>query len=193
MLRFFVKDVPIGRLSGCDVGPEMVNLASSLNPWIAATKNDPLPPLDFPDNCFNLIYLYSVFSHLSEDAHEAWVAEFGRLVRPGGLLIATTWPREFIEWCEAARKGLPSPVHHPGGLRAFDDPERWLAVYDQGSFCYSATGAGANLTSDFYGESCIPLSFVERWWSKWFKIVDFIDDRQRFAQNVIVGQRHTRS
>jgi SAM-dependent methyltransferase len=191
MLRFFVKDVPPGRLFASDVSEKMVALTSSTNPWATIVRNSPLPPIELEDGSFDLVYLYSVLSHLSEVAHTAWVKEFGRLIRPGGLLIATTWPREYIEWCEAARQGRPSPVHHPGGLNAFRDTNKWLSAYDAGSFCYSPTGAGPHLTPDFYGETCVPRVFADVHWADWFDIVDFIDDRSRFTQNVFIARRKT--
>ncbi len=190
ILRFFVKDVSEGRLFGTDVVPELVALTSSSNPWAKVTANSPLPPLDFPDNSFDLVYLYSVFSHLSEEAHEAWIDEFARVLRPGGLVIATTWPREFIEWCAAAREGRPSPAHHPAALRAFLDTEEALSAYDAGRFCHTATGAGGTtLSADFYGETCIPRAYAEQRWSGRFDLIDFIDDRTRCGQNVLVGRR----
>ncbi len=190
ILRFFVKDVPQGRLYGSDIVPELVSMTRSTNPWAKVSANSQLPPLDFPDKSLDLIYLYSVFSHLSEEAHDAWIDEFARVLRPGGLLIATTWQREFIEWCAAAREGRPSPVQHPSALRAFPDTEKSLAAYDAGQFCHTATGAsGATLTADFYGETCIPREYAERRWSGRFDVIDFIDDRARCPQNVLVGRR----
>ena len=189
MLRFFVKDVPTQNLYGSDVGAHLVELAANANPWATITVNAPLPPVNFGDESLDLIYLYSVFSHLAEDAQLAWIAEFGRLLRDGGLLIATTWPREYIEWCEEARHERPSPVHHPGGLRAFPETEHWLAEYDAGRFCYAPTGAGANLSADFYGETCVPRGYATERWSDYFDVVDFMTDRSRFTQNVIVARR----
>jgi len=190
ILRFFVKDVPKGRLFGTDVVPELAALTRSTNPWATITLNGPLPPLDFPDKSLDLVYLYSVFSHLSEEAHAAWMNEFARILRPGGLVVATTWPREYIEWCAAAREGRPSPVHHPAALRAFPETERWLAAYDAGEFCHTATGAGGNtLAADFYGETCVPRGYAERHWSGQFDLLDFIDDRAQSFQNVLVGRR----
>ena len=39
-----------------------------------------LPPTRFPDGHFDVIYLYSVFSHLSEAAHLAWLREFNEKI-----------------------------------------------------------------------------------------------------------------
>jgi SAM-dependent methyltransferase len=49
-----------------------------------------LPPLAFPDGSFDLIYAVSVFTHLDEPRQDLWLAESARLLRPGGLLLAST-------------------------------------------------------------------------------------------------------
>jgi SAM-dependent methyltransferase len=50
----------------------------------------PDPPTAFPDASFDVVYAISVFSHFDERISDAWVAELARLLRPGGLLIAST-------------------------------------------------------------------------------------------------------
>ena len=42
------------------------------------------PPIALPAASFNCIYCLSVFTHLSEPMHSAWIAELTRLVEPGG-------------------------------------------------------------------------------------------------------------
>lgn len=52
----------------------------------------PAPPAHFPDSSFDVIYAISVFTHFDEPQQFAWLSEIRRLLRPGGLLIATTQP-----------------------------------------------------------------------------------------------------
>jgi SAM-dependent methyltransferase len=52
----------------------------------------PMPPAHFPDSSFDVIYAVSVFTHFDEPQAFAWLAEIRRLLRSGGLLIATTQP-----------------------------------------------------------------------------------------------------
>jgi SAM-dependent methyltransferase len=104
-LRFFMRDVRRGNLYGVDCMPLAIELCRETNPWSRFALIPPLPPADLPSSHFDLVYLYSVFSHLSEDAQDQWLTEFSRVLRPGGVLIATTWPREYIERCERARHG----------------------------------------------------------------------------------------
>lgn len=48
------------------------------------------PPTALASDSFDVIFTISVFTHLDERAQEAWLGELARLLRPGGLLLATT-------------------------------------------------------------------------------------------------------
>jgi hypothetical protein len=50
---------------------------------------------------------------------------------------------------------------------------------------HAPTGGGSGLAASFYGESVITRSYVEREWTD-FEMIDFIDDRRRLPQAVIV-------
>ena len=49
-----------------------------------------LPPTPFEEGSFDVIYSVSVFTHFDEAIQDAWLTEMRRLLRPGGLLVATT-------------------------------------------------------------------------------------------------------
>lgn len=48
------------------------------------------PPTALGDGEFDVIFTISVFTHLDEEPQVAWLDELARLLRPGGLLLATT-------------------------------------------------------------------------------------------------------
>jgi SAM-dependent methyltransferase len=187
-LRFFMRDVRRGNLYGVDCMPLAIELCRETNPWSRFALIPPLPPADLPSSHFDLVYLYSVFSHLSEDAQDQWLTEFSRVLRPGGVLIATTWPREYIERCERARHGDTRGTH-PGSIPAFIGTAEWLARYDNDEYCHSAVGGGPALPSTFYGETCIPEGYVRRRWRDRFVFREFISDANRCLQSVIVVQK----
>lgn len=188
-IRFFMRDVPTAQLQGVDVMPLAIELSRQTNPWCQFSLIPPFPPSGLPGDTFDLIYLYSVFSHLSEDAHDRWLTEFHRLLRPGGLLFATTWPRAYIERCQRARRG-DTVGTHPGSLVAFKETEAWLARHDRGEYCHSPVGGGDALSTDYYGETSIPEAYVRRRWSDRFKVREYINaDGEWLLQDLIVAQR----
>jgi len=191
-LRFFMREVPADRLHGVDCMTKGIAFSRETNPWCRFSLIEPLPPLDgadFPSGAFDLVYLYSVFSHLSEEAHDRWLTEFHRLLRPGGLLMATTWSRDYFARCERARQGDTRGTH-PGSLNAFRGTAEWLARYDRGEFCHSPVGGGTDLSSSFYGETCIPRRYAESRWAPRFRVTAYLEaDHRRLSQDMIVAQR----
>ena len=188
-IRFFVKDLPASGLFGVDVNPVVLNFCKESNPWAQFSLNDVLPPTDLPDASFDLIYGYSVFSHLSEEAHRKWAEEFARLLKPGGLLMVTTWPRSFIEHCEWLRTAeaaarLPDSHRISGG--AFQDTSAALAAYDRGEFCFSYREPS---DPEHFGEAAIPEAYIRRSWAEHFELAEYVDDRRRCPQNLIVCRR----
>ncbi|MEL6140231.1 MAG: class I SAM-dependent methyltransferase [Bacteroidota bacterium] len=48
------------------------------------------PPLPTADSSIDFLYGISIFTHLSENAHRAWIEEIYRVLRPSGLALLTT-------------------------------------------------------------------------------------------------------
>lgn len=80
---------PVATLHGVDVDEDLVAWASEHLPGRFGVMR-PDPPLDFPDATFDAIYATSIFTHYTEAEQEAWLAELSRVLKPGGLLLATT-------------------------------------------------------------------------------------------------------
>ncbi len=188
IIRFFSKDIEPNNLWGIDCYDEALTVARQTNRWAQFRLIDPRPPVELPPAGFDLIYCYSVFSHLAEDIHLQWLVEFHRLLKPGGLLVATTRPREFIQTIDAHLPTLPAWWARPA-RPVFADIAHELAQYDAGQFCYSGVGGGGPLNGSFFGEACIPQEYVEKHWTRWFTVRDFITDRSVCPQNIIVVQK----
>jgi SAM-dependent methyltransferase len=77
-------------LNGVDYNAELIGWCQRQLPFGRFAVNRLAPPLDFPDGAFDLIYALSVFTHLPESMQQAWVVEFARVLKPGGLLLVTT-------------------------------------------------------------------------------------------------------
>ncbi len=103
VIRFFLKDIAPSKLFGIDVVKQNIEFCQESFKWGHFFQNNPFPSTSFSDEKFQLIYALSVFSHLLEDAHLKWLEEFSRILKPGGVFIATTWGREFITHCEKSR------------------------------------------------------------------------------------------
>ncbi len=190
MARFFLKDVAPERLLGLDCVPAMVEAAVATNRWSMFEVIEPLPPAPLGTASVDLVYAYSVFSHLSEEAHAKWLEEFRRILRPGGVAVVTTRPRSFFADCERLRvEGVKDAVARSAADAFGGDGPQWRRRYDAGEFCHASIGASGALMDSLYGETAIPESYVRRVWSQWFDVMDWVDDRSRCEQAVAVLRR----
>ena len=189
IVRLFTRDVDSQRLWGIDCLPVAIDLCRQTNPYTQFERVDPFPPTRVPREAFGLVYAYSVFSHLSAAAHLAWLDEFKRILRPGGLLVATTRPRDFILTCAELRGAGEQRAWAQSTVMAFQDTAEALKRYDRGEYLFEPTGGGDVLDSSFFGETCIPRQYVIDNWTRLFEFVDYLDDPRLCQQNVIVARK----
>lgn len=190
MIRFFLKDVASENLYGIDVDPAMVDTCVKTIRTGNFSLVNPCPPTGFVDNSFDIVYAYSVFSHLAEPVHIQWIAEFARILKPGGILLATTQARRFLEFCHSLQGKDHEFLWHQFLANSFLDIEAAYADYDSGKFLYSATGGGPARDASFYGEALIPRQYVEQEWTKYLQFRDFVDEPSLLPQALIVMQKN---
>lgn len=75
---------------GCDINPRMVDWCRDNLAFAEVELNRVAPPLTYEDESFQLMYAFSVMTHLPEDLQHAWMKEALRVLRPGGYLLITT-------------------------------------------------------------------------------------------------------
>lgn len=124
----------------------------------------------------------------------AWVEDFARVLRPGGVLVVTTRPRAFISYAESVRRQPEIPPHARATANAFRDSQAWLDKYDRGEFCFDAAFSdGAGRPDDYYGEAVVPGAYAEKHWGRFFESVRFTpaDKHRKFDQSVIAARKAT--
>ena len=190
MLRYWLKDVRSTNLFAVDVAPNIVALCEKLffGACNFSTVNSH-PPTSLAGASFDLIYAYSVFSHLSEETASAWINEFARILNSGGLLIATTHSRRFIRFCASLRaKPFDSlrSLWHQALARSFVDGDESLVRYDRGEFLYCPNGGGEYRDASFYGDALFSKLYIERSWTPLLELIEFVDDENYLPQACFV-------
>jgi SAM-dependent methyltransferase len=84
------------RVYGCDIDERMVAWCADHLDFADVTVNDISPPLPYPDSTFDLVYAFSVFTHLSEDLQRAWIRECLRVLKPEGYLLMSTMGEHYL-------------------------------------------------------------------------------------------------
>jgi SAM-dependent methyltransferase len=88
--------LPRTRVVGCDINPKMVEWCATHLEFAEVSVTGRDPPLPHPDSTFDLIYAFSVFTHLSEELQHDWIRECLRVLRPGGYLLISTMGQYYL-------------------------------------------------------------------------------------------------
>jgi SAM-dependent methyltransferase len=90
------------RLRGSDYNPHLVEWCRRNYKYGEFHLNQLAGRLPQPDASFDLVYAWSVFTHLTEEEAEHWVDELGRVLRPTGVLVATFHGEFYVPWLSPA-------------------------------------------------------------------------------------------
>jgi ubiquinone/menaquinone biosynthesis C-methylase UbiE len=126
-----------GTFYGTDYNRQSIVWCSANFPDIYFHSNDLMPGLVYEKDMFDLVYGISIFTHLSKDAHEAWLNELIRVLKPGGMLLITLHGQSFREKLTTAEKllfdedELVIRGRVTEGHRTFTSfhPEKWVRVW----------------------------------------------------------------
>ncbi len=83
-------DLRRARVFGTDYSPRLVEWCRQNLPFADVGLNQLAPPLSYKPAEFDLVYAFSVFTHLTEDLQVPWMRELARVVKPGGHLLVST-------------------------------------------------------------------------------------------------------
>jgi len=78
---------PLFHVSGTDYDERVIRWCRENIRNVSFAVNDVEPPLPFDDDHFDMLYSYSVYTHLPPELQFRWLAEQLRVVRPGGLVL----------------------------------------------------------------------------------------------------------
>jgi len=185
-MRIFRKDFHPENMYGVDVDPTVLDDCRECNVEGNFYAIEPCGRLPFPDNHFDTIVAYSVFTHLPEDIHMHWVRELARVARPGCVFALTLEPLRFLDFVEGLGASEPQTDWHRR-LRGFSSSVSELKTeFHAGRFVYMPTGGGDFRSEDVYGDAVVPLDYVRHAWKGLFEIEDFIDDPDEFWQAFLV-------
>jgi SAM-dependent methyltransferase len=99
-LRHFLTEAEDAEFWGADVDAASIDwMRENLSPPLHAWRSAHGPPIGLEPGSFDLIWAISVFTHLPQMTSMHWLLELHRLLKPGGLLIATyygRWNSEFL-------------------------------------------------------------------------------------------------
>jgi SAM-dependent methyltransferase len=91
-------------LFGTDYNDELVTWCREHLPFARFAVNEAAAALPYASATFDLVYAFSVFTHLDEAQQRFWIDELARLLRPGGHLYLTTHGEAYFPEVPAHRQ-----------------------------------------------------------------------------------------
>jgi len=186
--RAFLRETPANRIEAFEPNYAYAVLARRLNPFILVRTGDSLPDGSLPAASYDVIFGWSIFSHLPRRVAVAWLAEFGRIARPGAVIFLTTWGARFIEHmiAEKAARARGAEINWYTGLcidRA-GDLEAMRTGFLAGDFQFIGDKAGV------YGEAFVPRAAAQAFLDESRAPIDLVDvDDRALGQDALVLRR----
>lgn len=155
------------RVHGSDIDGEAIDWFRSKYPHIGGISQNPhLPPTSFEDDSFDFVYSVSIFTHLPEEMQFAWLRELQRITKKGGWLVLTTHGRKFI--------GEMPPKYHQ--------------TFEQRGFFYLDEAGLTDGLPVFYKGAYHLHHYIEKEWSKYFRVVSMLEQGIGAHQDLILLQ-----
>jgi len=164
LTRYLARDVAPGRLHGCDPVASILDVCRETRVPAQLARSAFVPDrLPFTER-FDVAFAFSVFTHVSEPAHERCLAALHAGLRPDGVLVLTIRPPEYLRFCAAMHPLLAAlePEAHAG----LAEP-RYLFVPHPADAGHPQFGGG-EMT---YGETVITLPYVRERWAPAFELL----------------------
>jgi SAM-dependent methyltransferase len=187
IIRFFLKDVDAETLHGVDTSPEFLGAAKDTGVPGHLHLIDPLGRLPYDSGSFDLVYAYSVFTHLPERVQDHWLLEIQRVLKPGGIFVATVEPPRFLDFFMGLNTADPSlhPWHATTAKKIQSEPSLNLRLQTDGFIFFVPEGDPAVAV---YGDCVMTATYAMEHWGTYFEILEWLDDSSRFWQAVLVGR-----
>lgn len=166
------------QLYGVDIDSAAIEWAAAHLPYATFQVNRPLPPLDFPDEFFDLVYSHSVMTHIDERYQDAWLGELCRVTRVGGLVLLSVHGEHALRYLEDQwrTRGIdPTPLRRAWDIDGFVylSDDEWTG----GPF------------PDFYHTTFHAPGYVFAHWSDFFGIRAYVPRGALDYQDFVVLER----
>ncbi|MCF8359108.1 MAG: class I SAM-dependent methyltransferase [Prolixibacteraceae bacterium] len=155
MLRYFNHS----SILGIDIDEKAIDICQNTMPNGRFSLISKTPPYkNLKESSFDIVYLYSVLSHLSESGFLSMFKEFSRILKKNGFLIFTTLKSAHLKVWESRINsvGYGSILKKVGF-----NYKKWEKQMKKGNFLFVPFGGGdSSRPSDYYGETIISEKYL---------------------------------
>ena len=142
------KSLKTAQVYGSDYNSKQIDWCQRNLTFAQFDTNSLYPPLIYNNDKFDLIYAFSVFTHLPEELQILWINELSRILKPGGHLLISTHGLHYLD------------------MLSQNEKEKFLA--GQLVVRYEEM-AGTNMCGAYH-----PVKYVTEQLADRFEVIDFI-------------------
>lgn len=161
-----------GRVTGVDIDADNVAWCAATFPEATFLNGPLLPPLSCAGESFDLVITISVFTHLDEETQFRWLDELRRVVRPGGIVLASIHGM--------AQMGL----YGAHGQQVLDTAENGFIVLGQNNQLDGFIPDGM-----YYKNVAHSADYVLAQWSKYFDVIEIVEGIAAHQDLVVMVRR----
>ncbi len=168
ILRFFLREVDPKKLYLVDCLTDAIEAARATNPPFNIIQTLPGQMCPLPDNSIDLVYAFSVFSHLSESFSRENLKDFSRMLKPGGVVAFTTRGQQHINYLRQIMVGPDADKsnHVLQAVQTLPNLDLIEKKIKAGEYQFFPSSGGGELSSSFYGETWIGEKWIKNNYKK---------------------------
>lgn len=168
IFMFLENDLKLSHFQATDIDKDAIAWCSA-NYNYKFSVNNHNPPLDYSSKEFDLILAIAVFRHFNEDHQFAWMKELKRILKPGGILLAS--------------------VHGSFCWNKF--PEEETEVLNKRGFLHKSLKDPyfKSVYPEWYQATYHSEAYIQKQYSKYFKILEYIPQGIENETDLIVMQK----
>lgn len=158
IIRFFLKDTLPDNITGIDCINEFIEICEKTIPFANFIKTPVMPPYRIKEGSFDIVFAFSLFSHLSESIALSILNELKTILKKNGVLVLTSRGKVFMKYCQYLRNLDDNKLnsYHKQLSQCFIDYDSDIQKYLEGEFLFYQCGGGGLFDEKIYGEAAIP-------------------------------------
>ncbi len=192
MLRYFSRYVPSCMITGADSDPEVVEWCRRELGFAAFETIPAEPPTRLSSGVYDAVLIPTLFEHLAPASQRAWLTESARVLRPGGLLVASFLGSHAVQrWIQG---DSPSTAPTPAELRAElprlrAEGQLFFPSPPIESSWEQNLAWAASLDTQHTGTTFLQPEFVAREWARAFTLLAHVEAPDGWQDYAVLRRR----
>jgi len=172
-----------GKYTGVDVDHELVGWVGKALPWVTAVPSIARESIPAGKAAFDCVISISVFTHMNEVDSEFYLKDLHRVTAPGAMLFLTTHGPRSLHRALTEQRIFDMLCISEESIR---DAK---AKIDEGGFSFVIQNGHLTTEKYDYGMSFTSREYIDRVWSKYFRVIDVVESAIYDFQDIVVLER----